>query len=119
MMSYTYIAQDTTMNFEKFANLFTEIYTQTKTSEKFLDSVPSSIRGVFAYNQHVNAYYAIQNLLIKEVFPEKMLYDIEYFLFDFDFGFQIFDSNGNEYFICDLNGILEYFYMEHFRVSTQ
>ena len=118
-MSYIYTTTTTTMTFEKFANLFTEIYNQTKTSEKFLDSVPSSIRGVFSHNKHVNAYYAIQKLLIGEVFPETMLFDIEYFLEDFDFGFQIFGSNGNEYFICDFNGILEYFYMEHFRGTSK
>ncbi len=118
-MSYIYTTTTTTMTFEKFATLFTEIYKQTKVAEKFLDTIPSSIRGVFAYNKHINAYYTIQNLLLNEVFPENMLCDISYFLEDFEFGFQIFDSNENEHFICEFKNILEYFYMEYFRGTTR
>ena len=71
------------MKFEVFKGIFTTLLSEAKFRDKFITSVPSSIRDAFFDNEYVESYYREVNALMSVLFTDKMLLDdIDYIIYE-------------------------------------
>lgn len=97
------------MKFDKFKELFKGMRSQKEVRDKFIDSIPSSIRVAFFDNEITNSLYKEIEVLSEELFGEELLDDINYFLYDSPVhGWNIIRDN-KEYYIKNEKGMLKYF----------
>jgi len=75
------------MTFEEFSKIFEVLYKERQVQDEFFDSLPSSINSAFCDNDFVTSMITERNMLLANLFSEDIIYDIDYFLYEWQEGF--------------------------------
>lgn len=110
------------MNYNDFKEVVTELYELKLDSDKYLDSVPSDIREVVYDNRYIDNHYRMFDVTIKALLKD-LYYDFSWFLYELSDSVKSYPNkdnpnitctNGNQYWIHNLETYLEYAKIELF-----
>jgi len=62
--------------------LFRKIYENHCKTEQWIDSIPSDIRTAFYDNLYIETLHGQNDMLIKQIFSEDEIIDMEWFLYE-------------------------------------
>lgn len=87
------------MNYETVSKVFKFLYEQDKIRDKWLSSLPVTVRCAFYDNEYVNSLHNVITFLTQQVFvgDQRILQDMEYFLYDCHRGGKIITAEGVGY----------------------
>ena len=101
------------MTYEQFEKIFNMLIEQRDIGESFLNKLPYSISPAFFDNELVESLHITIDKLCESLFDPNLLQDINYFLYDYEFGWH-FSVNYKEYNLKTTDDILEYFKEQYF-----
>ena len=101
------------MTYQEFEEIFKMLITERDKRDEFLNQLPSSISAAFFDNEMVNSLHKTIDKLCEKLFTPNLLQDVEYFLYDYEFGWK-FSVNYKEYAFKTIDDILAYFKEEYF-----
>jgi hypothetical protein len=101
------------MTYEDFEEVFKMLVEERDKRDEFLNKLPMSINSAFFDNEMVDSLYKTINKLLEKLFTPNLLKDVEYFLYDYEFGWH-FSVNYKEYKFETTDDILAYFKEQYF-----
>lgn len=101
------------MTFTEFNKLFRILYTEKQNRSEFIASIPRCICAAFFDNDYANSLEETLSTVLHTIFPSPILSDINYFLYEFEFGYEV-HTEDKEYRITSLDDILIYFKEQYF-----
>jgi hypothetical protein len=88
--------------------LFRKIYDNHCKTEKWIDSIPSDIRTAFYDNTYIETLQQQSDMLIKQIFSEEEIGDMEWFLYEWaNGGDRIWRINGQEFGFENIDDYIE------------
>jgi pyruvate-formate lyase-activating enzyme len=96
------------MSYGQFVEIFTALYNETAVQNAFVDSLPSTIKEAFIDNEYTNSLAREKRLLLKHLFAQPIFEVIDYFLYDFKFGYKVIVDDV-EYKPSNFDEILNFF----------
>ena len=108
------------MNYETVSKVFTLLYEQDKIRDKWISNLPNDISGAFYDNDYVDSFHKSIEFLLNQLFinDERILSDIEYFLYECGNGGKIITAEGEAYVFTPDNFLeetLKYFKEVYFK----
>lgn len=101
------------MTYQDFEEIFKMLIEERDNRNKFLDKLPTSINSAFFDNEMVESLHRTIDKLCVKLFTPNLLQDVEYFLYDYEFGWH-FCVNSKEYQFYSTDDILAYFKEQYF-----
>lgn len=101
------------MNYDQFVEVFTTLYTETAIQNEFIASLPRSINEAFFDNEYTHSMSKEKQMLMKNLFEKPLVEEINYFLYDFHWGFKIVVGE-KEYKPSNFDEILLYFKEQYY-----
>lgn len=101
------------MTYQEFEEIFKMLITERDKRDEFLNQLPTTISAAFFDNEMVNSLHKTIDKLCEKLFTPNLLQDVEYFLYDYEFGWK-FSVNYKEYEFNSTDDILAYFKEQYF-----